>query len=166
MLLAIDPSKHQLGYAKFLDGNLMHVDTHSFSHCPDLRSFLAAYEKWFRDTSRDCTHLAYEESRPRSMRHAEQHYGMIALIHLRSQGKTIVPVNWSTAKKQLAGSGRASKADMLAAAQRQYPMFKVDSHDKADAIAVGLVALDVLDARPEELVNVLPEEHDHANDPT
>lgn len=139
-LLAIDPSKSNLGWAKFIDGNLVSVGSHSFSHCKTLTEFLHAFKNWYDDAVMGAGIVAYEESKPRNMRHAEIHYGMIAVMHLTIEGRTLVPINWSTAKKQLVGTSKASKAEMLAAAQELYPTMDVESHDEADAIAIGISA--------------------------
>lgn len=146
ILLAIDPSKTNLGWAKFVDGNLVASGSESFSECKTLTEFLFRYRDWHLNATTGVNLVAYEESKPRNMRHAEIHYGMIAVMHLHIGGRTLMPVNWATAKKELAGTSKASKADMLEAAQKQYPTIGIESHDEADAIAVGLVALRVVNS--------------------
>ena len=55
----------------------------------------------------------------------------------------VVPVHVSSAKKRLTGNGRATKAMMSRSAAALFSRFS-GQHDAADAIAVGLVALDLL----------------------
>lgn len=141
-LLAIDPSKRNLGFAIFVDGNLATVGETSFHHCDTLTDFLTAYVEWFTSKLVDVDVIAYEESRPRNMAHSKLHYGMIAIMHLHAGSRTVTPVGWSTAKKVLTGNGHASKDDMLTAARERYPMMEVSSHDMADAIGVGLAVLE------------------------
>lgn len=66
--------------------------------------------------------------------------GMAAIAELVAQLRevTCVEVNVATAKKALAGNGRADKGDMLAAANARG--FAVRDHHQADACAVGIVA--------------------------
>jgi Holliday junction resolvasome RuvABC endonuclease subunit len=54
----------------------------------------------------------------------------------------ILSIPISTAKKTLTGNGRADKDAMVTAAKSRFPRFVISSHDIADAIAVGLAALD------------------------
>ena len=143
-LLAIDPSKANLGWATFIDGNLVKVGSESFKQHKTLTEFLHAYRTWFKKAVTGTHVVAYEEAKPRNMRHAEIHYGMLAIMHLEIEHATLIPIGWSTAKKRLAGNGHATKQDMLDAAIREYPTVGIDSHDQADAVAIGLSCLDVL----------------------
>lgn len=142
MLLAIDPGKHALGYALFLEGNLVHSGSESFSDCPDLKALVRAYDRWILDALKrhGVTWIAYERSHPRNMVHADQFYGLVALLHLRSENRPVTAITWSAAKKALCGNGLASKGDMLMTASNLYPTIDIDSYDAADAVGVGLAA--------------------------
>lgn len=72
-------------------------------------------------------------------RHLEIHYAMVGALHARAYALQIpiFDVAVSSAKKALSGSGRADKAQMLAAARERHPHLNVANHDEADAVAVG-----------------------------
>lgn len=146
-LLAIDPSKTNLGWALFIDGTLAHTDTVSFTQCETPHQLFKTFQNWLVQNLHDkrVDMIAYETSQPRNMAHAEMHYGMIALMHLHAPPEGVHGINWSTAKKTLAGTGKASKDDMLHAAWEQYPTIGLTSADEADAVAVGLTMLNSLD---------------------
>lgn len=91
--------------------------------------------------------IAYEDARAVSKQHGVIQFGMAGVLQMFAwkRGIPVVGVNQMTAKKRLAGSGRADKAMMLAAARELYPHLKVKNHDQSDAVAVGLCALDVIE---------------------
>lgn len=89
--------------------------------------------------------IAYEDVRPVSKPHGQIQYGMSGVLMMHAHGLNVpcLPVNQMTAKKRLTGKGNAKKPDMIAAAIALYPGVAKDIDDnQADAIAVGLVALD------------------------
>lgn len=72
-------------------------------------------------------------------------FAAIAELLAKLRGIRCFEVNVSTAKRMLAGSGRAEKDDMvIAATRRGWP---VADHHQADATAVALVAMASLKAR-------------------
>ena len=91
--------------------------------------------------------VAFEDVRPVNKHHSELHFGLsgvLAEVCFRRK----IPFLRATAtavKKALAGSGRASKEEMVAAARERYPALNVRNHDEADALGVGLVAISLID---------------------
>ena len=84
--------------------------------------------------------VAYEDARAVSKQHGMILFGMVGVLLAEcwERGIQAVPVNQMTAKKTLAGTGKATKTQMLAAARSLYPELEINSHDVADAVAVGL----------------------------
>lgn len=87
--------------------------------------------------------VAYEEVMTRNKYHAELHFGMVGVLAALCYEWQVplVGVNTMTMKKQVAGRGNATKLDMMAEVTRRYPNIDDLTHDMADAVAVGLVAL-------------------------
>lgn len=96
--------------------------------------------------------MAYEDARAVSKQHGQILFGMVGILLMRAWEYSILvePVNQMTLKKQFAGSGKATKQEMMLAAGRLYPDLHIDNHDEADALGVGHVFLSraVMEERP------------------
>ena len=84
--------------------------------------------------------VAYEDARAVNKQHGMILFGMVGVLLAEcwERGIQAVPVNQMTAKKTLTGTGKATKGQMLEAAQSLYPELEISTHDVADAVAVGL----------------------------
>lgn len=87
--------------------------------------------------------VSFEDARAVSKQHGQILFGMVGILLMRAWEYSILvePVNQMTLKKEFAGSGKATKQEMMLAAGRLYPDLKVDNHDEADALGVGHVFL-------------------------
>ena len=159
-VLALDPGTH-CGWACSCNaralGSFVHVprgDRSGVYHVPkDERIGMRfnAFRTWLASMLRDHEVVAYEKAfvMPRGAS-TELFFGFIAILQEETAVRNIelVPVNAMRLKKWTTGKGRASKADMLAAAQFRWklaigheradcPKWCPDpSHDEADAIAI------------------------------
>lgn len=91
--------------------------------------------------------VAYEDVKPVNKRHAEIHFAMAGVIEEMCFRREI-PIIHPTAtqvKKALTGSGKSKKEDMLQAAREKYPRLNIKNDDEADAIAVGLHAINIIE---------------------
>lgn len=119
----------------------------SFSNAHDIGEL--AYT--FRNTiyqllyeNADLTWVGFEDVRPVNKHHSEIHFGMVAIL-AEWAWQTNMPMCRATAtqvKKKLHGSGKATKEEMLHAAQARFPHLQIANHDEADAVAVGLVVVE------------------------
>lgn len=153
---SFDLGKTNTGIVAWADDHILWVDDVSFQNTTTLGETL----KLFKDlvilqTPPATTHwMAYEQrmtAGPRmGLRHLELHYGMVGVLHMRAWALQvpILSIPISTAKKALTGNGRADKDAMVTAAKGRFPRFVIRSHDIADAIAVGLAALDRMELEP------------------
>lgn len=84
--------------------------------------------------------IAFEDARAVSKQHGMVLFGLTMLLHMwcYHRGVPILGFSQPTVKKALTGSGRASKADMVGAAQARWPHLSIFSDDEADALGVGL----------------------------
>ena len=143
--LGLDVSKTNTGVAVFYGGNLVLTHGASFSGCRNNSELLDAFAHFTDNLMHTYKPdwIAYEEARPRNLNHMYQHFGMLGILMLKGfrLGVSIVPVHWSTMKKELAGSGKATKEQMLAAANERWPELSIETHDEADAVASGLVVM-------------------------
>jgi Holliday junction resolvasome RuvABC endonuclease subunit len=143
----------KLGFSLFRDGELLEFG------CIELRrgseviadtvrrmrlfEFLGSYVKKYAPT-----HMAVEGVNAaimRGNRQRELHYGDRGVLELFCQMHGLDPLIYvpvGTAKKRLAGNGNAKKPDMIAAAARLGHI--TDDDNAADALAVGLVAIDLI----------------------
>lgn len=89
------------------------------------------------------TWVAYERASTRSYNHAEIQLALVGtLLKLCFEfDVTVAGFAPSTLKKELAGHGHASKAQMVAAARERFPDLEVNDDNVADALAAGLVFL-------------------------
>lgn len=87
--------------------------------------------------------VAYEDVRAVSKQHGMIQFGMVGILLLEAAegGVTVLPFAQPTVKKALAGTGKADKPMMVAAAQQRWPNLGVTSHDVADALGVGVAFL-------------------------
>lgn len=141
--VSLDLSKSRTGVAVWQDGKLVEVYDKSFSELELHSEIFLEFREWafvglIERHKPDW--IALERARPRNMNHAEIFYGMTAILTLlvARSGKVMHFIHWATAKKVLAGHGKANKPQMLAAAQEQFPDSGIQNHDQADAVAVGL----------------------------
>lgn len=145
--ISFDLGKTNTGIATWVDGICTTTQGVSFNRTETLGETLLEFKEFVIGHTPDgIDWIAYEQrmtAGPRmGLRHLELHYGMVGILHMRAYQLQvpIISVPISTAKKALSGNGRADKDEMLAAANKRVA-WRVDSHDEADAIAVGLVAL-------------------------
>jgi len=92
------------------------------------------------------TWIAFEDVRPINKNHSEIHFGMSGVLAEWAfrHDVPLLRVTASKAKKVLTGNGKADKDAMLAAARKRYPRLNIQNHDEADALAVGLAAIDMI----------------------
>lgn len=152
--VSLDLSKTNTGIAYWKSGNLAFTRSISFADHDYFGKVIHSFSTWLREDVRlsRMDWVAYEDVRPVNKYHAELHFGMLGVLAEKCW-KIQVPligITSGAAKKILAGSGRASKDEMVAAARERYPGVEIRNHDEADAIAVGLGALDKFrDAKPD-----------------
>ena len=91
----------------------------------------------------DVDWVAFEDARAVSKQHGMILFGMTGMLHALcwTAGVPILGFAQSTVKKALTGSGKADKADMVAAARERWPHLNVQTDDQADALGVGLAFL-------------------------
>lgn len=128
----------------FLHGNLVHVDSMSLKSTRDARMVLVNWKEWFKDWLTGVRVIAYEDAKPRNHRHALLYYGMITIMELEAYKNDIetIPVHYGRAKL-VTGAGNASKDDMLSWAVEACPHLEIRNHDEADAVAIGMAALEM-----------------------
>jgi Holliday junction resolvasome RuvABC endonuclease subunit len=148
--LSLDLGKMNTGIVAWADNHVLWIDDVTFKNTSTLGETLKEFKELvLLQTPPAATHwIAYEQrmtAGPRmGLRHLELHYGMVGILHMRAWTLQvpILSIPISTAKKTLTGNGRADKDAMVTAAKSRFPRFVISSHDIADAIAVGLAALD------------------------
>lgn len=93
--------------------------------------------------------LAYEEVMVKNKYHAEIHFGMVGLLAMAGYDRNIplVGINTMTMKKLIVGTGKAKKEQVIAEVLKRYPHLKNQelNHDMADAICVGLTAINKME---------------------
>lgn len=145
--VSFDLSKSRTGYAIWQGQDLLIVGSMSFSNTYDIGHLLHLFKVKLSEepfSNFDFTWIGFEDVRPVNKHHSEIHFGMTGLLSQWSW-ETQRPFCRATAtkvKKKLTGSGRATKEEMLAAAQARFPDGKISNHDEADAVAVGLVVVE------------------------
>ena len=148
--ISFDLGKTACGVARWTDGTCIWTKMDSYKDTDTLGQTLLEFKRmalsYTGAPAGGMDWVAYEQRMtggPRmGLRHLELHYGMVGILHMRAYHLQIpiVSVPISTAKKALSGKGNADKDEMLEAARARVA-WKVGTHDEADAIAVGLVAL-------------------------
>ena len=93
--------------------------------------------------------VAVEDVKPVNKNHSEIHFAMLGVVAEVCYRREIplLRVTATQVKKRMTGNGRATKEEMVAAARDLYPMLNVQNDDQADAMAVGLFAIDMIDWR-------------------
>ena len=142
---SLDLGKRNTGLAVWVDGCLTEVAARTFTKHTYFGDVLTDFRRWFESllSARPLPGwVAYEEVMVKNKRHAELHFGMVAVLAMACSEHQIplLGVNTMTMKKQVTGAGSARKEQMVAEVRQRYPMFEIDSDDVADAVAVGIVA--------------------------
>lgn len=142
------------GVASFTDAKLTHVQLlklKSDYFGTTLTSFKKALYKLLKT---DPDWLAYEEVMVKNKYHAEIHFGMVGLLAMAAHHRLIplVGINTMTMKKQVVGTGKAKKEQVVAEVLQRYPHLRSAelNHDMADAICVGLTAISMMELPEEE----------------
>jgi hypothetical protein len=146
--VSLDLGKTLTGLAYWHDRELAWTEEASFKHTETLGQTLAEFGTWLGLWIKPGVDwIAYEQRMTGGQRlgnrHLEIHYGMVGMLHVRAWNMRvpILSIPIGTAKKALTGNGKAEKDAMVAAAKERYGRH-ITSHDMADAIAVGIAALD------------------------
>jgi Holliday junction resolvasome RuvABC endonuclease subunit len=141
---SFDLGKRTTGVAIWEHGNLALVDEVSFQEHDYFGDVLIAFDEWVRGQVfvRLPAWVAYEEVMTRNKLHAEQHFGMVAVLAMWCARRSIplLGINTMKLKKHVAGKGNCTKEEMLAAVRERYPEVEVPGHDAADAVAAGVYA--------------------------
>lgn len=148
MGVSFDLSKTRTGICVWADRAPRYTLSKSFSDTKDVGHTLASFRNNLPIImSVPVGWVAFEDVRPVNKNHSEIHFGMVGVL-AEWCFRNDVPLLRATAgavKKALSGSGRAEKADMLAAAREKFPELNVQNHDEADALGVGLVAVSMIE---------------------
>lgn len=160
--VSFDLSKTRTGICHWNDKQPVAVHSHSFTHTNDIGHTLASLRNNLPDFMLSDLHwIAFEDVRPVNKNHSEIHFGMVGVLAEWCYRRN-VPLLRATAgavKKALAGTGKADKDQMLAAARERFPELNVQNHDEADAVGVGLVAVSMIEWNsdvPEVPTDVVP----------
>ena len=91
--------------------------------------------------------VAIEDVRPVNKNHSEIHFAMLGVLAEICYRRNIpmLRVTATQVKKRLFGKGKATKEEMVEAARNLYPFLNVRNDDEADAVGVGLCAIDMID---------------------
>ncbi len=146
---SFDLSKSNTGMAKWLGGNLAQVASVSFQEHHYFGHVLIDFERFIDETFVDPSWVAYEEVMVRNKLHGELHFGMVALLAIAccEMEVPLIGINTMTMKKQVVGTGRATKEEMLETIRARYPEHYITDHDVADAVAVGIMAISMMEVR-------------------
>lgn len=143
--ISLDLSKRNTGYAIWGHGKIVEVGEHSFQKYDYFGDVLLEFRSWLGGLMVQrgpLTWMAYEEVMVRNKLHGELHFGMVGILAMACAGLRLplLGVNTMTMKKVVAGTGKASKEQMVREVQLRYPDLGNIDHDVADAIGVGIVA--------------------------
>jgi Holliday junction resolvasome RuvABC endonuclease subunit len=149
--VSFDLSKTRTGVCLWTNREPVRVVSWEFTGDHDVGSLLASFRNRLATAipanPEAVAWVAFEDVRPVNKHHSEIHFGLtgvLAEICFR-RNVPLLRATASAVKKALAGSGRATKDEMLAAARERYPGVNVRNHDEADALGVGLVAVGMID---------------------
>ena len=148
-ILAIDPGSKNMGWAYFLDDNLIFTGTTKLWG-NDPRTYRTVWY-WVRGALESGIRLSggmifrpnelvvesYFPGRMRGATIIPELRGIIKLAAYQVGAVTITEVPPGTVKKGITGNGRATKAEVRAAVNARYGL-SIKSTDEADAIAIGL----------------------------
>lgn len=151
--ISFDLSRKSTGIAYWESGNALRTQTFSLPEAPlgeqlhlwdtHLKALLFAFNPdW----------LAFEDARAVSKQHGMITFGMLGMLSRRAHLLSLPMVGFAQAsvKLELAGSGRAKKPDMIAAAKERWPELEISNDDEADALGVGLCFINRVLNRQEE----------------
>lgn len=143
VMVSLDLSKTNTGVVIWSGGGPALNLSKSFSKVSGYEELLTEFDAWLGGiiAKYKPSVIAYELANPRSLYHAKQYWGMVALLTMACLKHKIQPVSvhYAHAKSVLAGRGNATKEEMMQAAEETWK--KLDNHDEADAFAVGLAVV-------------------------
>ena len=152
--ISLDLSKVATGWAKWVDGHLVRTGTVSFSNCEYVGALLLAWEEWLKREVKidELDWVAFEDVRPINKFHSEIQFGMVGELSKRAYRAQIplLRIASSTMKKAATGNGRANKEETVAAIAKRFVDFSISDHNIADAVGVGLAALERIREREPE----------------
>lgn len=148
--ISLDLSKRNTGYAIWGGTRVVQAGSHSFQEHVYFGDALLSFQHWLTHLMKRVEQIdalgpdwvAYEEVMVRNKVHGELHFGMVGILAMACAGLRLplLGVNTMTMKKVVAGTGKASKEQMVREVQLRYPDLGNIDHDVADAIGVGIVA--------------------------
>jgi len=146
--ISLDLSKTRTGICIWKGPQPTAIWHASFTKAHDLGSLLYEWRGVLFDLMQDkyLAWMAFEDVRPINKNHMEQHFGMVGILASECFEREIplLRATTSSMKKALSGKGNATKEEQVMAAIKRFPALGTYNHDEADALAVGLYAVENL----------------------
>jgi len=160
--VSFDLSKTRTGICLWTNREPTRVVSWEFKDVGDIGALIAAFRHRLATAipanPESTGWVAFEDVRPINKHHSEQHFGLVGVLAevCYRRNVPLLRATASAVKKALAGSGKATKDEMLAAARERYPALNARNQDEADALGVGLVAITMIDWEDPEEPKALP----------